>query len=224
MGRYGFSNWADIGRKLNSHTADECRKHYIQNYMDGIFSKACQLTRQPYIRTNVPYLYRQNAIDPPRNNDFDIPFDASAENIISELHEDWNGEFKEIGEHLNFALIQAYNHRLRERQRRHKIVREHGLIIPNRIKSWLAKCNRIIYQNRSQKSGKFVALMQLTTGICFDRIVEGLQYENDLKKFLHKLVIVTSFYFIYKKSKNVFGIHLINFFSFVLNKFLDCMN
>lgn len=37
-------------------------------------------------------------------------------------------------------------------------------------------------------SGRFVAFMQLLTGIGFDRIVEGLQYEHDLRKFILKLV------------------------------------
>lgn len=37
-------------------------------------------------------------------------------------------------------------------------------------------------------TGRFVAFMQLLTGIEFDRIVEGLQYEVDLRKFILKLV------------------------------------
>lgn len=37
-------------------------------------------------------------------------------------------------------------------------------------------------------TGRFVAFMQLLTGTEFDRIVEGLQYEVDLRKFIIKLV------------------------------------
>lgn len=77
----------------------------------------------------------------------------------------------------------------RERHRRSKIVRAHGLILPNRTKSWLAKYSKST--NLKKGSGRFIALMQLTTGLAFDRIIEGLQYEYDLRKFMNKLVYQT---------------------------------
>lgn len=80
----------------------------------------------------------------------------------------------------------------RERHRRHKIVRRHGLILPNRTRSWLAKYTKALSLKNATESrmhtGRFVAFMQLLTGIEFDRIVEGLQYEVDLRKFILKLV------------------------------------
>lgn len=78
----------------------------------------------------------------------------------------------------------------RERHRRHQIVRQHGLILPNRTRSWLAKYNKALsLKNGGERhSGRFIAFMQLLTGIGFDRIVEGLQYELDLRKFILKLV------------------------------------
>lgn len=80
----------------------------------------------------------------------------------------------------------------RERHRRHKIVRRHGLILPNRTRSWLAKYNKALSLKNAgdnkMHSGRFIAFMQLSTGIGFDRIVEGLQYEHDLRKFILKLV------------------------------------
>lgn len=82
----------------------------------------------------------------------------------------------------------------RERHRRHKIVRRHGLILPNRTRSWLAKYNKALSVKNAggsrMHSGRFVAFMQLLTGIGFDRIVEGLQYEHDLRKFILKLVFI----------------------------------
>ena len=80
----------------------------------------------------------------------------------------------------------------RERSRRNRVVRAHGLILANRTKSWLAKYSKAIGMKKchenSLHSGRFIALMQLTTGLAFDCIVEGLQYEYDLRKFLNKLV------------------------------------
>lgn len=74
-----------------------------------------------------------------------------------------------------------------ERHRRYKIIREHGLIVPNRLRSWLAKYNEAINLKNSDKqtsTGRFIAFMQLTCGLKFDGLVEGLQYQNDLHKFL----------------------------------------
>lgn len=93
---------------------------------------------------------------------------------------------------LFVSLISAIHLKRRERHRRHKIVRRHGLILPNRTRSWLAKYTKALSvkngtENRMH-TGRFVAFMQLLTGIEFDRIVEGLQYEVDLRKFLLKLV------------------------------------
>lgn len=80
----------------------------------------------------------------------------------------------------------------RERRRREKIVRTHGLIVPNRIKSWLGKYHKAMGLKKSLdnsiQSGRFVALMQLTSGPAFECITESLQYEYDLRTFLSKLV------------------------------------
>lgn len=129
--QHGFANWSDISRKIGTHSAVECRNHFMQNYFDGIFWKTCELTKYPYCRIDVPYLYRSSSIDPPRNSDmvktkfmadyqfarsdFDTQFDVSAEGVMSGLHLDneWNDEFKHIGESLNCALVIAYNNRLR---------------------------------------------------------------------------------------------------------------
>lgn len=71
-------------------------------------------------------------------------------------------------------------------------MRQHGLILPNRTRSWLAKyTDALRMQNGSSTTaGRFIAFMQLTTGIAFDKLIEGLQYEHDLRKFIIKLVII----------------------------------
>lgn len=80
-------------------------------------------------------------------------------------------------------------------------MREHGLIMPSRTKSWLAKYSDALRtKNPTGKylsAGRFVAFMQITDAITFDRIVEGLQYEHDLRKFLIKLVFSLNFNQIY---------------------------
>lgn len=132
MQHHGFGNWGDIARALQTKTANECRDHYSDNYIGGIFAKTCGLAKHSYRRTVVPYLYKSNSIDPPRHTmemihsklmagyrfargDFDTPYDVSAESLVSRLHSprDWGKEYEEIGAELNAALFVAYNNRLR---------------------------------------------------------------------------------------------------------------
>lgn len=69
-------------------------------------------------------------------------------------------------------------------------MREHGLILPNHTRSWFAKYSEALNLKNSKHtgSGRFLAFIQLCGGIEFDKIVEGMQYEHDLRKFLFKFV------------------------------------
>lgn len=82
----------------------------------------------------------------------------------------------------------------RERHRRYRIMREHGLLLPNHTQSWMGKVSEALcLQNgQSTTTGRFMALMQLTTAIAFDKVVEARQYQEDLKKFIFKWVLCDS--------------------------------
>lgn len=58
------------------------------------------------------------------------------------------------------------------------------------MKSWIARFLKAFLPKNDSKNpsraDNFISLIQLTTGVAFDRIVEGLQYEYDLRKFLNK--------------------------------------
>lgn len=77
-----------------------------------------------------------------------------------------------------------------ERQRRYRIMREHGLLLPNHTRSWMGKVSdALCLQNgKPTTAGRFIASMQLTTGLAFDKCVEARQYEHDLRKFIFKWV------------------------------------
>lgn len=85
-----------------------------------------------YSKITVPYLFRIDTFDPPRRelsnsqnrqimnyqfarSDFDIPFDGSAENLISHLDTglDTRDQPVEFYENISYALVLAYNNRLR---------------------------------------------------------------------------------------------------------------
>lgn len=81
----------------------------------------------------------------------------------------------------------------RERRRRYKVIKEHGLLVANRTMSWLSKYSDALgctqtANGKTNTTGRFIAFMQLTTGIGFDSIVEALQYAHDLKKYIFRCV------------------------------------
>lgn len=125
---YGFANWDEISRAMKTKTADECRQHYLKYYFDGIFEKMIGLTSEPYFPEIIPFMYKMNSVEPPRQDvdsisfkamagyrcarsDFDVPYDNSADSIVSNLQ--LNGWDDGMGTELNCAIFKAYNNRLR---------------------------------------------------------------------------------------------------------------
>lgn len=128
--KHGHGNWDEIAKTMQTQSADECEQHYHNHYFDGIFEKTMGITSEPYFPIHIPYLYKMKSLEPPRNDvdssnfnamagyrcargDFDVPYDNSAESIVSNLDLSWEGDFEEIGKQLNESIFNAYNHRMR---------------------------------------------------------------------------------------------------------------
>lgn len=205
----GFGNWVDISRKLQNKSPEECKQHYLQNYIDNQ-----SLPGLPKIKETeaslcgsepVPYLYKlQDLEDPPRfaNNtinykllagynaarsDFEVNFDNHAELLVSDLKFD---EFSpgdkhyDLGRDLQAAIVNAYNHRLKERQRRRRIVRNHGLISFRRTMSWLQRYESTLTRPLIER---LLTFMQLVGGMEFDYIIEGLHHAGELRNYMERL-------------------------------------
>lgn len=127
----GFGNWDEIAKEMKTKTSNECRDHYMTYYLDGIVGKMVGVEKNPYTRLTIPYLFKNNSVEPPRydldsqnfkemagyrcaRGDFDTPYDNSAEMIVSHLDvHNWNECDKDVSEELKCAMFKAYNHRLR---------------------------------------------------------------------------------------------------------------
>ncbi|XP_017882551.1 transcriptional adapter 2-alpha-like isoform X1 [Ceratina calcarata] len=205
----GFGNWADMAKRMQGKSAEECRNHYLQHYINNQ-----TLPGLPKIRETktslfgcepIPYLYKmQDLEEPPRfapnslnckllagynpaRSDFEINFDNHAELLISDLNYD---EFDkkdnnyELGEALQVAIVQAYNNRLKERMRRRKIIRDHGLIAFRKTISWIQRYECTITRTLAER---LLIFMQLLKGVEFDYFMEGLHRAGELKHYLSKL-------------------------------------
>lgn len=129
---HGYGNWDDIAKSMDgAKTPTECIDHYHKFYFDDIFKKVIGLTKNPYFRINIPYLYKVKSIEPPRptldsitykmmagyqsaRSEFDTPYDNSAESIVSNLvrNNDWMQVNQNVGDTLNCAMFTVYNNRL----------------------------------------------------------------------------------------------------------------
>ena len=205
----GFGNWIDVARRMQGKTPDECKNHYMKNFIDH--QNLPGLPKIKETRTSlfppeiVLYHFKlQDIEEPPRfapnsinsrllagynaaRSDFEINFDNHAEQLVADLnYNDFQPEDADydLGNSLQIAMVQAYNNRLKERMRRRKIVKDHGLISFRRTMSWLKRYESTITRPIAKR---LLIFMQLVSGIEFDYIVEGLHHVGEIKNYINKL-------------------------------------
>lgn len=206
----GFGNWVDVARRMQGKTADDCKNHYLKHYVDRQSLPGLPKIRETraslFAAEPVPYLLKlQDLEEPPRfatnttncrllagynaaRSDFEVNFDNHAELLVADLkYEDFELEDPdyELGRCLQASIVQAYNNRLRERTRRRKIIRDHGLIAFRRTISWLQRYETTISRPISER---LLIFMQLVNGIEFDFVVEGLHRSGEIKNYIKKLI------------------------------------
>ncbi|KAH8315058.1 transcriptional adapter 2A isoform X1 [Drosophila kikkawai] len=212
----GYANWEAVSHSLDQrHAPLEVRRHYHDCYFGGIFERLLKLqhARHSYTPERMPYVFKMRSLDPPRHDDiaaiqfklnagyrcargdFDTPYDASAESLLSimvnqrscedDQEAEGNEVEREITEELQLGLVRAYNNRLRERQRRYRIMRQHGLIMPNRTVSWISKYIHAFSNDTTCM--RFLGFMQICEPVEFDLLVESLRHYRELKTRLFNL-------------------------------------
>ena len=201
----GFGNGIDVARRMQGKTPDECKNHYMKNFIDH--QNLPGLPKIEETRTSlfppeiVLYHFKlQDIKEPPRfapnsinsrllagynavRLDFEINFDNHAEQLVADLnYNDFQPEdaHYDLGNSLQIAMVQAYNNRLKERMRRRKIVKDHGLISFRRTMSWLKRYESTITRPIAKR---LLIFMQLVSGIEFDYIVEGLHHVGEIKNY-----------------------------------------
>ncbi|KAL2723216.1 transcriptional adapter 2-alpha-like isoform X1 [Vespula maculifrons] len=206
----GFGNWVDVSKRIDGKSTEECKAHYLEHYVDN--QTLPGLPRINETRASlfgcdpVPYCYKLHDLEePPRfasdtlncrmlagynaaRSDFEVNFDNHAELLVSDLNYDQfdpGDSDEELGKSLQVAIVQAYNSRLKERKRRRKIIRDHGLIAIRRTMSWLQRYECTITRALAER---LLIFMQLTGGMDFDYLMEGLHRVGELKNYINKLV------------------------------------
>ncbi|KAK7156220.1 hypothetical protein R3I94_006337 [Phoxinus phoxinus] len=143
----GFGNWQDVAYQMRTKTKEECEGHYMKNFINNpLFASTLLNLRQmedhlsrsadtaiPFKPTDDPprpsfdsQLSRDMAGYMPARADFMEEFDNYAEWDLKDI--DFVDDDSDILHTLKVAVVDIYHSRLKERQRRKKIIRDHGLI------------------------------------------------------------------------------------------------
>uniref|UniRef100_A0A672YDQ8 Transcriptional adapter n=1 Tax=Sphaeramia orbicularis TaxID=375764 RepID=A0A672YDQ8_9TELE len=141
----GFGNWQDVAYQMRSKTKEECESHYMKNFINNpLFSSTLLSLKKtkdsrfadgaiPFKPTDDPprptfdsVLSRDMAGYMPARADFMEEFDNYAEWDLKDI--DFVDDDSDVLRALKLAVVDIYHSRLKERQRRKKIIRDHGLI------------------------------------------------------------------------------------------------
>lgn len=195
----GIGNWEEISLKMEK-SQEDCKNHFYNFYFDGVFEKLGMTNKNAYVRHNVPYLYKNNCQELPRGDEnsfvsssmsgyrfarseFDVPYDSSAESILNNVSLDeseQNEKDEEILRELNCALFRAYNHRLKERHRRYRVMRDHGLILQRKTLAWLSRYTEVFHKHADV--GKFATFTQICDPTSLDFLMESMKHFFDTKR------------------------------------------
>ncbi|XP_041975408.1 transcriptional adapter 2-alpha [Aricia agestis] len=203
MSMYGFGNWEEIAKCVQTRSKLECQEHYKKYFIENVQCEELKLipeTEQsvfPKILT--PYLYNTDlCTNPPRNNqsdhslagynayrsEFELSYDNNAESIFSIEDSYSDDEDDDCIDALKVSLLNALNTRLRERQRRYKIIQNHGLIMTNKLLAWLIRFDSTISRTNSER---LLSFMQFMTGMQFDAFMESISLQEETMQRLYKL-------------------------------------
>ncbi|XP_015282250.1 PREDICTED: transcriptional adapter 2-alpha isoform X2 [Gekko japonicus] len=141
----GFGNWQDVANQMSTKTKEECEKHYMKHFINNpLFASTLlslkQAEENQLTDTAIPFYSSE---DPPRPTfdsllsrdmagymparaDFIEEFDNYAEWDLRDI--DFVEDDSDLLHALKIAVVDIYHSRLKERQRRKKIIRDHGLI------------------------------------------------------------------------------------------------
>lgn len=208
LSTYGYGNWEEIAKMVHTRTKLECQEHYKKYYIQNVQYNELKLlpeTEQslfPKILT--PYIYNTDVNgNPPRNNtgdqhlagynayrsEFELSYDHNAENLFNFEDGYSDDEEDECMDALKVSLVSALNTRLKERKRRYKILQRHGLIMPNKLVSWIQNFDTTLTR---QKTERLLTFMQFMTGMQFDAFIESMNLETELMQKIGRQYIYRS--------------------------------
>lgn len=203
LSTYGYGNWEEISKMVHTRSKLECQEHYKKYYIENVQYNELKLLSETeqsmFPKPITPYLYNTEiSLNPPRNNnqdqhlagynanrsEFELSYDSNAESLFNFENSYSEDEDDECMDALKVSLVSALNTRLKERRRRYKIIQNHGLVMPNKLASWVQKFDKTLTRPRAER---LLSFMHFMTGMQFDAFIESLNLEEELMQSLSRL-------------------------------------
>ncbi|XP_077299729.1 transcriptional adapter 2B isoform X3 [Arctopsyche grandis] len=146
--QFGFGNWEDISKHIETRTPEEAKDEYISRFLEGSIGRATWGGVEPPIKPAVCPARDEGPLGPeavarlpplattteeaaqlgymPKRDDFEREHDHEAEQIISSLA--LNPDDDDLDIALKLSQVDIYTRRLRERTRRKRLVRDYQLV------------------------------------------------------------------------------------------------
>ncbi|XP_055373814.1 transcriptional adapter 2B isoform X2 [Condylostylus longicornis] len=207
--QYGFGNWEDISKHIETRSAEDAKEEYVNKYLLGTIGKHTWIpaqTQRPKLIDHTAeedtgplgndILRRLPPLDVtleeaiqlgymPNRDGFEREYDPTAETIVSSLT--LSSEDVETDLLLKLAQVDIYTRRLRERARRKRIVRDYQLVANYfRGKSILQTPARMTKDQRDFRD-RFRVFAQFYTSLEYERLINSIEREKDLRLRLSEL-------------------------------------
>lgn len=202
--QYGFGNWEDISKHVETRTPDEAKEEYINKYITGCIGRHTWSTANE----NLPKLVDHTVADRgplsqqlaqklppievtpeealqllymPNRNDFEREYDSTAETLVSSLFLSPNDEDTDLV--LKLAQLDVYTRKLRERTRRKRMVRDYQLI----MNFFRGKVRRRQSKDQREFRDRYRVFAQFYTSFEFNRHLAAFEREKVLRVRLSEL-------------------------------------
>ena len=146
--QYGYGNWKDIARHIESKTPEQAKEQYIKHYIHGVVGKHTWKEELRGLQTDHTQAADRGPLSPtltsklppisvnnqeamllgymPHRDDFE-DFDKETENLVSQIA-DKSVEDEDVDVALKLAQCDIYERRLREQVRRKRVARDYQLV------------------------------------------------------------------------------------------------
>ncbi|XP_066991361.1 transcriptional adapter 2B isoform X2 [Anabrus simplex] len=210
--QYGFGNWEDISRHIETRSPEEAKEEYIARFIEGNIGRLTW----PAAASSRPNLSDQTSPDcgplsptltarlppldvtpeeaallgyMPQRDDFEREYDNDAESLVSPLFVN-NHEDEEYDIALKLAQVDMYTRRLRERTRRKRVVRDFQLVSQffSTIRKDRPSSRKKLSKEEKEFHDRMRVLTQFNTAQEHEQFLQSLLKARDLRIRISELM------------------------------------
>ncbi|XP_058467624.1 transcriptional adapter 2B-like isoform X1 [Malaya genurostris] len=203
--QYGFGNWEDISKHIETRTPEEAKDEYVTKFLNGTVGRHTwslapdhrpQLIDHTSDDTGPLSQLLTQKLPPmdctneeaaalgymPNRDDFEREYDPTAEQLVSTLT--LQPDDDDVDMLLKLAQVDIYTRRLRERARRKRVVRDYQLVV-----NFFRGNAKRARMNRDQREfrERLRTFSQFYTSQEFERLIAALERERSLRIRLSEL-------------------------------------